>query len=353
MVVGRFAKAKLTKRTYGGGSEAGEPLPRHQAEAPVSARYIGWTGHDNLGDEALLEAIELAMPWADLNVWGEPKNLLVLGGGTLIGRKTFLNWLAERNSPRLERAAFGTGVAVPEFGGSESDSKRWVDYLESCAFVGLRGPDSLKRLRDWGFDGDATVIGDPALLFKRPDAIESHAGTVMVAPVWARDELWGRSDEAVFSHLTDWVKRWLKEGRRVSLLSCHPDDDRPILQIVQQVGLEGVEYVPGYTNRTAALSAIASAEVVYGERLHACVLAAAVGTPFVALEYRPKLRDFASSIGSEHLVMRTDELDWDLAKELEKRSLSGAVRVTLAKAVDGRRRDIEFGAEKIKKAVLG
>jgi len=39
------------------------------------------------------------------------------------------------------------------------------------------------------------------------------------------------------------------------------------------------------------------------------VLAAAGGTPFVALEYRPKVRDFAVSVDMEAFVLRTDRLD--------------------------------------------
>ena len=54
---------------------------------------------------------------------------------------------------------------------------------------------------------------------------------------------------------------------------------------------------------------IASADVVIGERLHAVVLAAAMGTPFVAVEYRPKVRDFAASVGREDVVVRTDEIE--------------------------------------------
>jgi len=33
-----------------------------------------------------------------------------------------------------------------------------------------------------------------------------------------------------------------------------------------------------------------------------------MGTPFVALEYRPKLLDFARSIDSEEQVVRTDQM---------------------------------------------
>jgi polysaccharide pyruvyl transferase WcaK-like protein len=54
---------------------------------------------------------------------------------------------------------------------------------------------------------------------------------------------------------------------------------------------------------------LAAADLVVAERLHAAVLAAAVGTPFVGLEYRPKVADFAASVGMSDRVLRTDDLD--------------------------------------------
>jgi len=43
-------------------------------------------------------------------------------------------------------------------------------------------------------------------------------------------------------------------------------------------------------------------------KLHAGILAAAANVPFVGLEYQPKCRDFAASIGWEDFVIRTDAL---------------------------------------------
>ena len=43
-------------------------------------------------------------------------------------------------------------------------------------------------------------------------------------------------------------------------------------------------------------------------KLHAGFLAAAANVPLVSLEYQPKCRDFAASIGWEEFVIRTDRL---------------------------------------------
>ena len=72
----------------------------------------------------------------------------------------------------------------------------------------------------------------------------------------------------------------------------------------------------------AAIDLIASAEVVVGERLHACILAAAVSTPFIGIEYRPKLRDFAESVDRGDLVVRTDTLSGGSIVELAAEATS-------------------------------
>jgi polysaccharide pyruvyl transferase WcaK-like protein len=52
-------------------------------------------------------------------------------------------------------------------------------------------------------------------------------------------------------------------------------------------------------------------DVVVSVKLHAAVLAAAAGVPFVAVEYRPKVRDFAESVGAVERTFRSSEIEGD------------------------------------------
>ncbi|CAN5863292.1 hypothetical protein BH23ACT5_BH23ACT5_02080 [soil metagenome] len=284
-----------------------EPSP----EGPVHARYVGWVGKDNLGDDAMLEAFRRLMPWASVEVSGMPRDLLLLGGGTLINRSTYLGWLTERDSPRVERAVLGTGVASPEFWGETEPVDGWLRWLSSCAYVGVRGPNSVETLREWGFEGPLEVCGDSALLFERPADVPVVDGLVVISPAWTGGELWGGSDEAVMEALAGSAQRWLADGRPVAFLSCNPVDDRPIFETMRALGRPDLTYLAGYRDLEAALTMLASAELVVAERLHAAVLAAAVGTPFVSLEYRPKLADFAASVGATGALVRADEVHPD------------------------------------------
>jgi polysaccharide pyruvyl transferase WcaK-like protein len=130
-----------------------------------------------------------------------------------------------------------------------------------------------------------------------------------LCPLHTGGECWGGDDRAVFDEFARTIGRLKSDGRDVVMMTAHPADDRWAIEIMRHAGHPDLEYVAGYEDLDASLRLIASADLVIGERLHAVVLAAAMGTPFVAVEYRPKLWDFARSVGAEDAVARTDEIE--------------------------------------------
>ncbi len=330
--------------------ESPKPVADPGTDERPSARYVGWSGHYNLGDEVMLDAVRGLLDWTDVETTGDPGRLLILGGGTLINRSSYLKQVSDRDTPRIERCVLGTGVASPDYWGQLEDPTRWARWISSCAYVGVRGPHSLERLRDWGYEGEAEVSGDSALLIDRPD-VGRTAGKIVIAPAWTKGELWGGSDEDVVRALAKSVKIWHEEGRDVVAVASSPDDDGVILRISQEIETL-LPFVRGYLDSEAAIDAIAGAEAVVGERLHACVLAAAVSTPFVAVEYRPKLRDFAASVGVEHLVVRSDEISAENLVELTRDAISSGTELT-DQRVDSYRKRLRAASSTIRRAVLG
>ncbi len=247
---------------------------------------------------------------------------------------------------------FGTGVANPEYWGTpREDPREWVEFLSTCAYVGVRGPISAEILRSWGFDGRLEVVGDPALALTPPRPPEPQPGRVVISPAYTRGLLWGGDDLPVFDRLAELASGFLAEGRQVVFLSCFPGDDRWILRMMRRIAHPDVGYVAGFEDIGQALTTLADASLVIGERLHACVLAAAVGTPFVALEYRPKLRDFAKSLGMEKAVVRTDQLDLldQTVKTVEEHRLELAEQ--MADQVATFRERLRLASDEIRRAV--
>ena len=130
----------------------------------------------------------------------------------------------------------------------------------------------------------------------------------MISPVHTAGRLHGADDREVFVAFAKLIARLRAEGRDVVMMTAFPNDDRWALEIMRNSGHPDLPYLAGYDDLDATLRLLASADLVVGERLHAVVLAAAVATPFVAVEYRPKVRDFAGSLGREDAIVRTDEM---------------------------------------------
>jgi polysaccharide pyruvyl transferase WcaK-like protein len=234
-----------------------------------------------------------------------------------------LEALRRHDSPRVERVVFGTGVADPDYWGITEPVDQWLDYLDSCSYVGIRGPRSEAILREWGYSGDLEILGDPGLSVRSAGSVVVDEGLVVVSPAFTEGQLWGESDEQVFAGLGGLVESLRAEGRHVAYLSCYPGDDRFIMDIMRRSGSVDAEYVAAYADHEAGIELLARAGVVVAERLHAAVVAAAEGTPFVAIEYRPKIRDFARSVGQEDLVIRSDDVSADRLVELTHAATGG------------------------------
>ena len=63
-----------------------------------------------------------------------------------------------------------------------------------------------------------------------------------------------------------------------------------------------------FSDVDALQRSIAECDVLVGQRLHSVVLAAAVAVPAVAIDYRPKCRDFQLSIDREDWTVSTTDI---------------------------------------------
>jgi polysaccharide pyruvyl transferase CsaB len=309
----------------------------------VRLLQLGYAGHGNAGDEALLAAELAALretdPDVDLRVIsGDPAATerlhgvdavartdpfalqaamrwcdgLVVGGGSLLQDVTSARPVAFYAGLALAAGRLGKIVSWYAAGlgplnrrGNRSLAAR---ALARADYLSVRDPVSLALADSLGVIG-AELVGDPVLAGAPgvPTVQRVRSGRPRVAVAlrpWA-DDGWFDGIVTALTVLADEVDLVLvpmQAGVDVELAEAVARSlDAALGTAVEVVGHDG-----GYV---ASMSALQGADVVLGMRLHALVAAAAVNRPFVALSYDPKVDAFAAQLDvpvTAHLPGRLD-----------------------------------------------
>jgi polysaccharide pyruvyl transferase WcaK-like protein len=279
--------------------------------------YLGFAGRGNAGDDAILLGHERALAPLRLGLLplereGQTFSVLsrvrrrplfrgvLVGGGTLLGRSPWRRRLERALAAQSGPLAItGAGVEDPEFIGTRSHTNRdelarWAEVLQGAAHLTVRGPRSAELLREVGIE--APVVSDTALLLA-PDRVQVERvrprllGVNVADPEDQYAGTGSRASDACVAAL----RTLIASGWAVRLLAF----DRKDLVVAEELrnALDGRAEVRRFAELDALLDAIAECDVLIGQRLHSVVLAAAVAVPALAIDYRPKCRDFQLSIG--------------------------------------------------------
>ena len=313
--------------------------------------YIGWVGEDNLGDEAMFDACRALLPsfaWRPVQDMMGPRRGLrtllaggpravreagwrrvldvalheadhltgrevaILGGGTLINRNR--GWLDAYRAVKARVGSpvpvFGSGVANPEFwlntAGWSDTRAEWRAEVADLPVIGVRGPISARLLGEAGVP-NVKVVGDPALILEESGP-EGDLGRVAINTGRCGGLTWG-TEADLMAGLVELTRRLRTRATGVSVVPIWPPDEMACLELARAAGLSDHDVLRAPRTSADYRRAVGSAAVVVTVKLHAAVLAAAAGIPFVAVEYRPKVRDFAESLGWDHFCVRADRAD--------------------------------------------
>ena len=269
--------------------------------------FIGWLGHQNIGDEAFLPANMKLFPDCHLmpnNRHFESK-ITLFGGGTLFPRWPV--WIMKNKY----NYAVGIGMRSPSFWGPPDPWQIEILRRFDFRFLGVRGPHSQKLLASYGIE--SSVTGDTALILEPNSYDATEMGLVGINMAKIRgakhvqgSDIWGSDEERLMDVMIRVCVKLEALGYRLLLLPFDPDDIVYLERIAAL--LHNVELYENMTDPIQILNAVSRCEFLIGEKLHSVVFAACCYVPFVCLEYRPKCRDFTTLLGLEDFTLRTDEV---------------------------------------------
>jgi polysaccharide pyruvyl transferase WcaK-like protein len=292
--------------------------------AKPSISYMGWTGHNNLGDELLYEAHVALFP--DFTIVPFRKSAFArayqtvsrrpvyvagfLGGGTLINQSdSWLQRIAYLQTMGLPIYCLGTGVTEDTFraGHERTSMQEWVKVLATFVFAGVRGPYSKKMLEAAHFTG-FTVTGDTALALapaaftpRRPGKIIGfNYGLVKENQIWGDTDMYTQNVAAT-------IKQLIAKGYTVTLLPVWDRDIASNKRLLEQVNDRNCTMKLAFDSHAAYQAELQQCDIFIGQKLHATIMACMERIPSIMIEYNPKCRDFMASVAMEEYVIKTSE----------------------------------------------
>lgn len=263
--------------------------------------YVGWVGHQNIGDEALYRVIQnLFHSYRFIYYQGTAHSQVTFfGGGTLL---PLLCTSVEPNvRPTKFNYVFGTGVLDPVFYG------RWhpvaVERLKSFnfRFIGVRDIFSKNILNEWGIKSE--VIGDPCLSLE-PCPNKRRYDKRVAVNIGSDGLVWGGNEEIVFQEITKVCHTLKTHGYQPVIIPFNKED----FGRIKESPLNNFEIFREWFDVNSVLDFISSCKILIGERLHSTIFSSCTFTPFISINYRPKCLHFAETMGFEKYAVRTDEL---------------------------------------------
>ena len=367
-----------------------DPEPVYEAllhpVRPIKAVISGYYGYGNLGDDAILLAIQQQMARSDrpieLHVLSRrPEHtakqyglrslqrfnpfqvfkalwecdVLISGGGSLLQDKTSTRSLLYYITlihlmKKLGKPVFMYANGIGPI--SRQSNRRLVrDCVELCDVVTLRDRDSLEELKALGVTRqDMLVTGDPVFTLlpplKQTDplvdlAVDNSSGVIGIS-VRSIPDMTNFPRE--FARVCD--RLVTEKGKTIVFLIMQESIDEPLSRAVQQMMTQPsyLKKAPG--DLASMLSLIQSMDTVIAMRLHTIIFAANVNVPVIGCNYDPKVASMLNILGLPSCGTPTD-MTADNAYQVCCELLDNLpqYRQTLARSVSEQKRLAETTAQ--------
>lgn len=326
--------------------------------------YLGYLGVNNIGDEVCYEAfaqacerwlneeytlfsypINAAKTLTELYV-EKPFDIVVLGGGSLFQGNFFIDLALEAIEMKLPLYCYGTGIdymteetiesfkrgefqlSFTNFHNKEINKEKIKKVIEYSTFAGLRGPLTHKYIKSLppSSTSNYQIIGDSGMLFtpKIDDYIERKylhdCNKKIIAVNWGTTNniLFGYDENKLKNQVLKACTNLLNKGYQIVIFPMWDLDIPHCKDLYESIKERGkVTFIPEVCTASQIYYFLSLCHFSLNLKLHANVLSASSGTPFIQLAYRSKGVDFAASIHQLPYTLLTNTNK--LAETIEKK----------------------------------
>ncbi|CCO09147.1 polysaccharide pyruvyl transferase family protein [Desulforamulus hydrothermalis] len=301
--------------------------------------YLGWLGRGNVGDDILYTLFKrLFYQFFDRNAndyevnidgylpinnytWDlKVYDLVVLGGGSLFNIPYWIDLCLKAKELNIPLISWGTGIDglyTSEDVGKINDTRVWLnDDLKTkimeitsyMKYISVRGPLTKEVLINIGVEPyKVQIVGDPALIYTNSIS-QPNNRKILVNWGTSYNNIFGGNEEKLEEQLEITIQILLNKGYDIVIYPIWVED----IEVVQRLGSKFTESNLTVINQVydanKLVKLINDSFLTINIKLHANIISAAVGRPFISLAYRGKCFDFAETVESNDLIISTDKV---------------------------------------------
>lgn len=297
---------------------------------------LGWFGHQNLGDELILEGIKKLFSGWHVNVYSDTdrssyptldlkavndSDLFVVGGGELIHRDRLFYYspfVRHTNIPAFLHRWFSFGWAwrvktTKIILGCGLESKDGFingavySDLYNCQYIGIRDTWSFDRLKEAKVKG-VEFFPDLTYALNLKSAVKTKEDLAVVIPT-------NRSHLDTVNQSRKWLTKLLAKYREVAFIPFGRQDNDDYITCLQLSASFKNSYVLEHKDVTLekVIELFSSCGLVVPYRLHGLILAHVLGKQFKFWPYHTKLTRMFHTVHGKtpEELMETQKLNFD------------------------------------------
>lgn len=299
--------------------------------------YIGWLGFNNLGDELMWEMFrELARKHLDSSQYEvipsipgvnlkdlSPYEVVVLGGGSLL-IPGYIDVVHQAMKEKKKIMIWGSGHDRLEKVQIDAQGAIFREILENVDFCGVRGPLTYQYLKEILVPMDRVIVsGDPGFLLPPPPfkGATNQEREPIIGINWGTtyNKIYGQNEKVVEDALVRAAQKFIEEGYKIYLYPVWGPDRPALKRLYEKIGQPDQTILDvELHNCQQLMNIVQDFTMTVNFKLHANILSAAAGVPFVCLGYRFKCLDFVHSLNSPDSIVLTDSshLEEDILKAM-------------------------------------
>ena len=198
------------------------------------------------------------------------------------------------------------------------------EIIQNIEFCGVRGPLTSQYLKQISVPMDKVIVsGDPGFLLTFPHfqpAIRQEREPI-IGINWgtAYNKIYGQNEMLVEDALAHVAQQFIREGFKIYLYAVWGPDRTACKRLYDKIGQPDKTILDlELHNSQQLMNIVQGFTMTVNFKLHANILSAASGVPFVCLGYRFKCLDFVHSLNLPDSIVPTDSsnLEKDILKAM-------------------------------------